>query len=428
MVFRKLVSMRIFKFGGASVKDAAGVKNVAKILNEFAGEKVLVVISAMGKCTNKFEDLVHAYFHGTGQAKNILNEIKDFHYQILKELDHNSSISLYNDVDNLLLELECLIENPNNLPDFDFVYDQIVCFGELLSTRIVSNYLITCNTRNQWIDARNFIITNNRYRDGKVDWEKTEHLIANRLKPLAEKSLVISQGFIGRDSLNATTTLGREGSDYSAAIFAYCLKAKSVTIWKDVAGVMNADPKKFPFATLIPTLSYNDSIELAYYGASVIHPKTMQPLKARNIPLFVKSFLNTGDAGTVVSETSAELNAPCYIHKSNQVLMELSTRDFTFIVEDTLKEIFTILADHKVQCNIMQNSAISFSFVADQAEDRIVKISEIFQQLGLNVLVHSGLELLTVYHGATAQVDQLIEGKQIKMEQRTGKTVHYVLA
>lgn len=419
--------MRIFKFGGASVKDAAGVRNVAGILNTFAGEKVLVVISAMGKITNKLEDLAHSYFHNTGQAKLILQEVKDFHYNILNELDENSNISLFNDVDNLLLELECMIENPNNLSDYDFVYDQIVCFGELLSTRIVSNYLITLQTRNQWIDARNFIITNNRYRDGKVDWEKTEHLIANRLKPLAEKSLVITQGFIGRDSLNATTTLGREGSDYSAAIFAYSLHAESVTIWKDVAGVMNADPKKFSFATLLPTLSYNDTIELAYYGASVIHPKTMQPLKARNIPLYVKSFINTADEGTMVSGQSADLQTPCYIHKTNQMMLELSTRDFTFIVEDTLKEIFTILAEQKVRCNLMQNSAISFSFVADHNEDRMVKITEIFRNLGLNVNAISGLEMLTVYHGATARVDEIIAGKKVEMEQHTGNTVHYVL-
>ena len=282
--------MKVFKFGGASVKDAAGVRNVAEILARFANENVLVVISAMGKMTNKMEDLVHAYFYNTGQAHAIIAEIREFHYQILQELGDTNYIQLYNDVDNLLLELECMVENPNNLEDYDFVYDQIVGFGELLSTRIVSSYLISQQTRNQWIDARNFIITDSRYRDGKIAWDKTEHLISSRLRTLAEKNLVITQGFIGRDSINATTTLGREGSDYSAAIFAHCLKAESVTIWKDVEGVMNADPRKFLFATLIPELTYNDSIELAYYGASVIHPKTIQPLKARNIPLYVRSY------------------------------------------------------------------------------------------------------------------------------------------
>lgn len=419
--------MKIFKFGGASVKDAAGVRNVASILKKFSEEKVLVVISAMGKSTNQLESLVHAYFHNTGAAPSILNELKSFHYEILKELDDQDSISLYNDVDNLFLELECMIETPNNLTDYDFVYDQIVPFGELLSTRIVSNYLITCKTRNQWIDARNFIITDSRYRDGKVQWDKTELLASSRLKPLAEKNLVITQGFIGRDSINATTTLGREGSDYTAAIFAYCMHADSVTIWKDVAGVMNADPKKFEFAKLIPELSYNDTIELAYYGASVIHPKTIQPLKARNIPLHVKSFLNIDAEGTTVSNTAHELAVPCYIHKPAQMLVELSSRDFTFIVEDTLREIFAHLAENKVRCNIMQNSAISFSFVADYTESKTAQLKTVFEAMGLSFKVNTELELLTVYNGVTAKMDEIVGNKTVVMEQRTGNTVHLVL-
>lgn len=419
--------MKIFKFGGASVKDAEGVRNVAGILSQYANEQVLVVISAMGKMTNKFEDLVHAYFHNTGQAAILIAEIRKFHYDILKELGDSNQIALYNDVDNLLLELECMVENPNTLEDYDFVYDQVVCFGELLSTRIVSNYLITTQTRNQWIDARNFIITDSRYRDGKIDWVKTEHLIANRLRPLAEKNLVITQGFIGRDSVNATTTLGREGSDYSAAVFAYSLHAESVTIWKDVAGVMNADPKKFHFASLIPELSYNDSIELAYYGASVIHPKTIQPLKARSIPLYVRSFINTADAGTTVSVTAQPLGVPCYIHKPGQMMIDISTRDFNFIVEDTLEGVFAILAGHKVRCRIMQNSAISFSFVSDQNEQRLSLLKKDFEAAGLNVHVTENLELLTVYNGIQAKTDELTAGKKVLMQQSTGNTVHLVL-
>jgi aspartate kinase len=419
--------MKVFKFGGASVKDAAGVRNVAEILAKYANENVLVVISAMGKMTNKMEDLVHAYFYNTGQAHQIISEIREFHYQILHELGDTSNIQLYNDVDNLLLELECMVENPNNLEDFDFVYDQIVGFGELLSTRIVSNFLISQQTRNQWIDARNFIITDSRYRDGKIAWDKTEHLIASRLKPLAEKNLVITQGFIGRDSVNATTTLGREGSDYSAAIFAHCLKADSVTIWKDVAGVMNADPRKFPFATLISELTYNDSIELAYYGASVIHPKTIQPLKARNIPLFVRSFIDTAAVGTTVSNSAKALEMPCYIHKTHQALVDLSSPDFNFIVEDTLKGIFSLLAENKLRCGIMQNSAISFSFVTDADESRLTKVKEAFESQGLQCKVQTELELLTVYNGVQARTDEITAGKRIKMQQSTGNTVHFVL-
>lgn len=417
--------MKIFKFGGASVKDAGGVKNVVDVINHYGQGQVLVVISAMGKMTNKFEELVQAYYHNTGQAQLIIQEIKQFHHQILNDLAVDSMH--FNEVDNLLLELECMVENPNNLNDFDFVYDQIVCFGEMLSTRIVSQYMISQGMRNQWIDSRNFIITDSRYRDGHVDWNKTEHLISQRLKPLAEKGLVITQGFIGRDSLNATTTLGREGSDYSAAIFAYCLKAESVTIWKDVSGVMNGDPKKFPSATLIPSLTYNDSIELAYYGASVIHPKTIQPLKARNIPLFVRSFINPESSGTVVSDQSKPLNEACYIHKSPQMLIDLSTKDFTFIVEDTLQEVFRILAENKVRCRLMQNSAISFSFVADQNEQRLSSMKTAFESAGMLVHVRENLELLTVYNGIQTKTDELTSGKKVWLEQRTGSTLHLVL-
>ena len=419
--------MKVFKFGGASVKDAAGVRNVAEILARFANENVLVVISAMGKMTNKMEDLVHAYFYNTGQAHAIIAEIREFHYQILQELGDTNYIQLYNDVDNLLLELECMVENPNNLEDYDFVYDQIVGFGELLSTRIVSSYLISQQTRNQWIDARNFIITDSRYRDGKIAWDKTEHLISSRLRTLAEKNLVITQGFIGRDSINATTTLGREGSDYSAAIFAHCLKAESVTIWKDVEGVMNADPRKFLFATLIPELTYNDSIELAYYGASVIHPKTIQPLKARNIPLYVRSFINTSAVGTTVSNTAKSLEMPCYIHKTHQALVDISSPDFNFIVEDTLKGIFSLLAENKLRCGIMQNSAVSFSFVTDADESRLSKVKQAFESLGLHCKVQTELELLTVYNGVQTRTNEITSGKKIKMQQSIGNTVHFVL-
>lgn len=419
--------MKIFKFGGASVKDADGVKNVAGIMAGHAGEQVLVVISAMGKMTNKFEELVSAYFNNSSETSNIVSEIRAFHYEILKNLGTENDVPLYNDVDNLLLELECLLETPNTLSDYDFVYDQIVCFGELLSSRILSNYLLQSGTRNQWIDARNFIITDSRYRDGRIQWEKTEHIISNRLKPLAEKHLVISQGFIGRDTLNSTTTLGREGSDYSAAIFAYSLKADSVTIWKDVAGVMNADPKKFSFAKLIPELTYNDCIELAYYGASVIHPKTIQPLKARGIPLYVKSFINTRDAGTSVSAAAKTLDVPCYIHKEDQIMIDLSTKDFTFIVEDTLQTVFSILARHKVRCRIMQNSAISFSFVFDNNSQHLDNMIHEFENAGLSVHKVENLELLTVYNGVKAKTEELIQGRKLWMQQTTGNTVHFVL-
>lgn len=419
--------MKIFKFGGASVKNADGVRNVASILNRYPSEKLLVVISAMGKTTNLLETLVHAYYHKTGQENAILAELRKYHHDIIADLSSGSAYPIFHDVENLFLELECLIETPVQQEDYDFIYDQIVPFGEQISTRIVSNYLHSAGINNQWIDSRNFILTDDRYRDARIQWEETEHIISRRLRPLAEKNLVITQGFIGRGSHNETTTLGREGSDYSAAIFAFCLNAASVTIWKDVAGVMNADPKKFPDATLINSLSYSDAIELAYYGASVIHPKTIQPLKARNIPLYVKSFINPEERGTVVSNDAAPLNVACYIHKPGQVMAELSTSDFTFIVEKNLEIIFSLLAKYKVRCNIMQNSAISFSLVADKKEDRLEKLTAEFQSLGLQVKLTENLELLTVYNADSLKTMPDLQGMKILLEQKTGPTVHYLL-
>jgi aspartate kinase len=419
--------MKIFKFGGASVKDAAGIKNVADILDSFQNEKLLVVISAMGKSTNHLEKIVHACVHKTGETIKLLKELKKYHYDIVNELTGGNHAAMMNDIENLFLELECLVETPFHSEEYDFIYDQIVAFGELISTKIVSHYLLIKGLKNQWIDSRNFIITDNRYRDARVLWSDTEQLISKKLEPLAERNTVITQGFIGRGPVNETTTLGREGSDYSAAIFAYCLNAESVSIWKDVAGVMNADPKKMPDATLIPHLGYSDAIELAYYGASVIHPKTIQPLMAKNIPLFVKSFINPSQEGTQVSNNSQQLKKPCYIFKTDQVLFELKTRDYTFIVEQNLEHIFRLLALYKVRCNIIQNSAISFSFVADNKQNPWEKLLAEFNQLGLTTSMKESLELITIYNAKEGATDAVLKDKQIILEQITGITSHFLI-
>ncbi|NBP05734.1 MAG: aspartate kinase [Bacteroidetes bacterium] len=419
--------MKIFKFGGASVKDANGVKNIAKILSDHSSEKLLVVISAMGKSTNHLERLVHASVHNTGETAVLLKELKDYHYSIIDGLDTSNPSAMLNDIENLFLELECLAETPSAPEEYDFVYDQVVSFGELISTKIVSHFLLSEGLKNQWIDSRNFIITDDRYRDARIQWNETEKIIIKKLKPLAERQTVITQGFIGRGPVNETTTLGREGSDYSAAIFAYCLNADSVTIWKDVAGVMNADPKKMDNATLIPHLGYSDAIELAYYGASVIHPKTIQPLMAKNIPLFVKSFVNPEVPGTQVSNNSTTLNVPCYIFKENQVLVELKTRDFTFIVEQNLEQIFRLLAQYKVRCNIIQNSAISFSFVADNKENKMTSLLSELEKLGLTIEITESLELITIYNATEVSKNVILGQKQVILEQNTGNTAHYLL-
>lgn len=418
--------MKVFKFGGASVKSSEGVRNVATILENFSSDQLLVVISAMGKTTNALEELTHAYYHQTGKATQILDQIKEYHGKIIDELSENTPFPFFHDVDSLFLELECLIDTKNFKHDYDFIYDQIVCFGELISTRIVSSYLLSIGVTNQWIDARNFIMTDSRHREGKLQWDETSQLIQNRLKPLAKRSLIVTQGFIGRDSNNATVTLGREGSDYSAAIFASSLSAESLTIWKDVAGVMNADPKKFPFATLLPSLNYNDTIELAYYGASVIHPKTVQPLKKHNIPLFVNSFLDIHATGTVVSTTAPQLTLPCYIHKSGQTMGSISSKDYTFIAEDHLREIFACLSDCKIRCNIMQNSALRFSFIFDHNDARMEKLSEMISERGMEIQFTPNLEMLSVYNPQQARIDELLTGKLVKMEQQLGNALHYV--
>jgi aspartate kinase len=420
--------MKIFKFGGASVKDAQGVQNVARIIQSYNQNNILVVISAMGKTTNALEQVVHHCFHNTGMANQALQTVFDYHNEILNNLFGEDNLVGVSDIKNLYLELECFVDNPNLQEDYDFLYDQIIGYGEMMATKIVSNYLLSQKIANQWVDAGNFILTDSRHRDARVQWKETEKVIKNRLLPIAKKNLVITQGFIGKGFSGETTTLGREGSDYSAAIFGSVMGAESITIWKDVAGVMNADPKKFNNAVLIPELTYNDAIELAYYGASVIHPKTIQPLQANGIPLFVKSFINPDDNGTKVSADSSTISVPCKIHKDQQLLLEISTRDFTFIAEDHLKQIFQALSENKVRCNLMQNSAIYFRCVIDNKENRHEPLIHSLENLGLLVQLHTDMELLSIYH-PQGSFDRLsdVGSKEIVLQQNMGNSIHYLI-
>ena len=420
--------MKIFKFGGASVKDAQGVQNVARIIQSYNQNNILVVISAMGKTTNALEQVVHHCFHNTGMANQALQTVFDYHNEILNNLFGEDNLVGVSDIKNLYLELECFVDNPNLQEDYDFLYDQIIGYGEMMATKIVSNYLLSQKIANQWVDARNFILTDSRHRDARVQWKETEKVIKNRLLPIAKKNLVITQGFIGKGFSGETTTLGREGSDYSAAIFGSVMGAESITIWKDVAGVMNADPKKFNNAVLIPELTYNDAIELAYYGASVIHPKTIQPLQANGIHLFVKSFINPDDNGTKVSADSSTISVPCKIHKDQQLLLEISTRDFTFIAEDHLKQIFQALSENKVRCNLMQNSAIYFRCVIDNKENRHEPLIHSLENLGLLVQLHTDMELLSIYH-PQGSFDRLsdVGSKEIVLQQNMGNSIHYLI-
>jgi aspartate kinase len=418
--------MQVFKFGGASVKDAEGVKNVAEVLKQFPNQKIAVVVSAMGKTTNSLERLAKAFFYKTENAEIILEEVKKYHLDICQHLFANSSHPIFIELENTFVELYWAIEDePTH--SFDFEYDQIVSMGEVISTKIISAYLNDVGLANKWIDARGLIQTDNSYREGKVDFALTETLIKRDLLPVFNSfNSIVTQGFIGGTSENFTTTLGREGSDYTASILAYCLNADNVTIWKDVPGVLNADPKWFSHTKKIDQLSYHDAIELTYYGASVIHPKTIKPLQNKNIPLFVKSFLQPKEEGTIIKDGDKRLNIPSYIFKINQVLISIQPKDFSFIAEDNLSDIFDLFSKHGVKINLMQLSAISFSVCCDHD---IIKIEALVNDLQtqFKVLYNSGLELMTVRYYTQETIDTLTLNKVILLEQRSRYTVQMVM-
>ncbi len=406
--------MQIYKFGGASVKDAQSVRNVASILENTPHRDILIVISAMGKTTNALEEVVTNYFN---EDKNALDEslqkVKDFHYQIISELFENKNHPIYWKIDGLFGEISSFLER-NKSPKHSFVYDQIVSFGELISTHIISHYLNDKVIRNTWLDARNLVKTNNNYREGEVDWEETNRNITENINP---SLMYITQGFIGSDPNYFTTTLGREGSDYSAAIFAYCLDAENVTIWKDVAGVLNADPRYFSDTQLLEKIPYQEAIELAFYGASVIHPKTLQPLQKMNIPLNVRSFLNPNEAGSSVCDVK-ELSPkiPCYIRKQNQHLLSLSSLDFSFIAEENISFIFNLLATYQIKVSLLQNSAISFNLCI---EDKYKNLSFLLEDLSKRFKVSciEGVILYTVRHAQQDSFNFLSDDKEVLLEQ-----------
>lgn len=415
--------MRVFKFGGASVKDAEGVKNLVKVLQETGHEDTFLVISAMGKTTNAMEEVVNAYFKDKTAIAGALQAVEEFHQDILNGLFPSSEHPVFRDVKELFEEVRGFLAW-NKSPKYSFVYDQVVCYGELISTTIVSSYLNEAGISNSWLDIRNFIKTDNNYRDAGIDWEKTQERVS---KGLDKGKLYVSQGFIGSDENNFTTTLGREGSDYTAAILAYCLNAHSVTIWKDVPGVLNADPRYFKESQLLNKISYREAIELAFYGASVIHPKTLQPLQRKEIPLLVKSFLNPKDPGTTVGKgESIDPKVPCFIVKKNQVLMKLSSLDFSFIVEDSISDLFKLLHDYKMKVDMIQNSAISFSVCVD---NKFGRLEELLDHLKgkFKVVHHEGVSLYTIRHFDTQSIDSLQNGKEVLLEQRGKETVQIVV-
>ncbi|MFY0712328.1 aspartate kinase [Seonamhaeicola sp. NFXS20] len=414
--------MKIFKFGGASVKSANGVKNLAAVLNTTGFKNTLIVISAMGKTTNALETVIFNYFNNKTELQSSLQEVIKYHNDILFDLFENENHLIFKKTKAFFDELNNFFKT-NKSPNYNFVYDQVVGFGELVSTTIISDYLNSIGIKNQWIDSRECIKTDSYYRRANVNWKETQ---TNISKTLNTSVLNITQGFLGSDSNSFTTTLGREGSDYTAAIFAYCLNAESVTIWKDVPGVLNADPRYFENAQLLHKISYREAIELAFYGASVIHPKTLQPIQHKEIPLHVKSFLNPQDSGTTVTKGIAiEPKIPCFIVKKNQILISLSSLDFSYIVEENISEIFKLLHTYKMKVHVIQNSAISFSVCIDNIYNNL---DALLQQLKakFSVNCHENVSLYTIRHYNESALNKIEQGKTVLLKQLTQETVQIV--
>ena len=419
--------MRVFKFGGASVKDPNAVRNVKRVLDLFPEEELVVVISAMGKTTNALESLIAAHIEQTGQKQAILNDIRSFHHEILSDLFSSSDHAIHSETENCLNEIEKIL-NEEPMDHYDFIYDQVVSFGEILSTKIVSAFLQDQGVDNVWLDARKLVCTDNTYREAKVNWNVTQERINSAISQSeGNKKIHLTQGFIGHTSEGLTTTLGREGSDFTAGIFAYCLDAEDVTIWKDVPGMLNADPKWFEETEKLDEISYREAIELAYYGASVIHPKTIKPLQNKQIPLLVKSFLDPESEGTIIQASNrSDGLITSYIFKRDQILISISPKDFSFIVEHNLRDIFNAFHEHRVKINLMQNSAISFSACAGGDQ---VRIDALIDDLSADFAVkyNSGVELLTIRHYDQETIDRLTEGKEILVIQRSRQTARVVM-
>jgi len=417
--------MKVFKFGGASVKDAPGVKNLVRVLQTVGHSDTLVVVSAMGKTTNALERVIEVYFENKERLNQELVELKEFHLTIVKELFEEQSAPVAADVHGFFEELHTFLKT-NKAPNYSFVYDQVVSYGELLSTTIIHRYFELQGWKSYWLDARECIKTDDYYRAANLDWELTQDLIKTKAKG---HQLVITQGFIGSNSNNFTTTLGREGSDYSAAIFAYALNAESVTIWKDVPGVLNGDPRVFNHTELLRQISYREAIELAFYGASVIHPKTLQPLQRKEIPLYVKSFENPEGEGTAVAKgKTLDPLIPCYIVKKDQVLIRLSSIDFSFIVEENISYIFGLLHEYQMPVELIQNSAISFSVCVNNKYKRLDELVLVLRSR-FNVEVKEQVDLFTVRHFTDQALESIRNnGKQILLEQRTEETAQFVLS
>jgi aspartate kinase len=415
--------MKVFKFGGASINSIDRIKNVGKILESFKGGSILVIISAIGKTTNALEKVAESFFAGNkDEALQLFTKIKEEHLTLVAQLELKSVATL----SDLFTEVEWLLHD-KPVRDYDYYYDQIVCCGELLSTAIISGYFNAVSIKNTWVDVRDTFSTDDNFRDAIIDWKLTEQKVKKNILPLFTKAnIVITQGFIGATDENESTTLGREGSDYTAAIFANMLNAESQTIWKDVEGVFSADPKKFPKATIITELSYSEVIEMAYYGAQVIHPKTIKPIQNKNIPLHVRCFLKPELTGTIISKKAVHGLPPIIVVKEKQVLMELCSKDFSFVEEKPVGKLYELFEQIKIRPNLSQNGAISILYCLDDKPEKIEKLAlaagEIF-----DVQLEKNLTLLTVRHFTDDVLQELTKGKIKMLSQQNKDTIQIVM-
>lgn len=415
--------MRIYKFGGASVKDAEGIKNLFSIMKQEGFDKTLLIISAMGKTTNAFELVVKNYFENKNELQYSINQIFEFHNTVLLELFLDKNHEVFNEIKLIFDNLKVFLKR-NKSPNYSFVYDQVVPCGEILSTKIISAFLNLSGVKSNWLDSRELIKTDSNYRDADIDWKLTQKNISENID---KKKLNITQGFIGSNQNNFNTTLGREGSDYSAAIYAYCLNAQSLTIWKDVPGVLNADPRVFKNPILLDYISYTEAIELAFYGASVIHPKTLQPLQKKEIPLFVKSFLNPKGKGTAISRgIKIKPEVPCFIVKRNLNLLKLSSLDFSFIVEENISEIFQVLHENKMKVDLIQNSAISFSVCVYDKFNRLKELLSILKAT-FKVECVENVNLFTIRHFDEKSSNEILKNNELILEQRTDDVLQLIV-
>ena len=418
--------IKVFKFGGASVKDAAAIRNVVKILNSHKKDKLVIVASAMGKTTNALEKILKAAIDKSGEQEELIDGLKNNH---LKE-----AIDLVGEQDPVIQEIEKIINGLKKTlkekikQPYDKIYDQVVSMGELLSSKILTAFLNKKKLSTSWVDARTIIKTDNTYREGVIDWDKTEQRVVKVVTPLLRKNgFVLTQGFIGGSKEKTTTTLGREGSDFSAAILSYCLNAESMSIWKDVEGIMTADPRLFKKVTKIDRLSYREAIEMTYYGAKVIHPKTIKPIQNKNIPLYVRSFINPKGSGTLINGEIDVHYPPVVVVEKNQILLQIATKDFSFVAEHHLSYIFKLFTEHRTKVNMMQNMAISFSVCVTLKDmDRLNKVIALLSE-DFDVRVERDLELITIRHYHQDVIKQMKKGKIVLLEERIRQTIQLVM-